>query len=124
MAHDAGLQARLRTLLAGRPDVEEKRMVGGMSFVVGGHLCVGVKGEALLVRVGPAADEAALAEPGVSPLEFGGRHPLGYVLVEPAHWGDVPDPIRHEVMTRLAPDLREVLERFENWRRGRGSMRA
>ena len=84
MAHDAGLQARLRTLLAGRPDVEEKRMVGGMSFVVGGHLCVGVKGDALLVRVGPAADEAALAEPGVSPLEFGGRHPLGYVLVEPA----------------------------------------
>ena len=84
MAHDATLQARIRTLLAGRPDVEAKRMVGGMSFVVGGHLCVGVKGDALLVRVGPAADEAALAEPGVRSLEFGGKHPIGYVLVEPA----------------------------------------
>ena len=84
MAHDAELQARIRTVLAGRPDVEEKRMVGGMSFVVGGHLCVGVKGDALLVRVGPAADEATLAEPGVRPLQFGGKHPIGYVLVEPA----------------------------------------
>lgn len=84
MAHDAGLQGRIRSLLAGRPDVEEKRMVGGMSFVVGGHLCAGVKRDALLVRVAPAADEAALAEPGVRPLEFGGKHPLGYVLVEPA----------------------------------------
>ena len=59
-------------------------MVGGRSFVVSGHLCVGVKGDALLVRVGPAADEAVLAHPGVSPLEFGGKHPVGYVLVEPA----------------------------------------
>ena len=55
MGHDAASRAGSGTLLAGRPDVEEKRMVGGMSFVVGGHLCVGVKGDALLVRVGPAA---------------------------------------------------------------------
>ena len=84
MAHDAELQGRIRTLLAARLDVEEKRMVGGMSFVVGGLLCVGVKGDRLLVRVGPAAYESALSEPGVSPLELGGKHPKGYVLVEPA----------------------------------------
>jgi TfoX/Sxy family transcriptional regulator of competence genes len=84
MAHDAELQGRIRTLLAARRDVEEKRMVGGMSFVVGGLLCVGVKGDRLLVRVGPAAYESALGEAGVSPLELGAKHPLGYVLVEPA----------------------------------------
>jgi len=55
-----------------------------MSFVVGGHLCVGVKGDDLLVRVGPAAYEAMLAQPGVRALEIGGEHPMGYVLVEPA----------------------------------------
>jgi TfoX/Sxy family transcriptional regulator of competence genes len=84
MAHDADLQTRVRTLLAARPDVEEKRMVGGMSFVVDGLLCIGVKGDRLLVRVGPAAYELALGEPGVGPLELGGKHPKGYVLVEPA----------------------------------------
>jgi hypothetical protein len=43
-----------------------------------------VNGQALLVRVRPAAYEAALAEPGVRPLELGGKRPVGYVLVEPA----------------------------------------
>jgi TfoX/Sxy family transcriptional regulator of competence genes len=83
VAHDAALQARIRAIIANRSDVEEKRMVGGMSFVVGGQLCVGVSGDALLVRVGPAAYEAALAEPDVRPLTFGGKHPKGYVLVDP-----------------------------------------
>jgi len=81
VAVDAGLAARVRALLAGRNDVEEKRMVGGMSFVVGGHLCVGVSGDALLVRVGPDAYEATLDEPGVRPLAMGRKHPVGYVLV-------------------------------------------
>jgi TfoX/Sxy family transcriptional regulator of competence genes len=84
MAHDAALTDRIRTALAGRPDVEEKRMVGGLSFVVGGHLCVGVSGDSLLVRVGPADYERALGEPGVSPLKMGAKHPVGYVLVDPA----------------------------------------
>ena len=56
-------------------------MVGGMSFVVGGHLCVGVSGDALLVRVGPDAYEGTLAERGVRPLALGRKHPVGYVLV-------------------------------------------
>jgi TfoX/Sxy family transcriptional regulator of competence genes len=91
MAHDAQLQARIRSVLAGRSDVEEKRMVGGMSFVVAGQLCVGVSGEALLVRVGPAGYEQALAEAGVRPLTMGTKRPVGYVLVEPAAVGDDRD---------------------------------
>jgi TfoX/Sxy family transcriptional regulator of competence genes len=84
VAHDAALADRIRTVLSARPGVEEKRMVGGLSFVVGGHLCVGVSGDALLVRVGPADYERALAEPGVRPLRMGAKHPVGYVLVDPA----------------------------------------
>ena len=84
MAHDPDLQSRIRDVLAGREDVEEKRMVGGMSFVVDGRLCVGVKGDDLLVRVGPVAYKKALDEPGVRPLKLGAKDPKGYVLVEPA----------------------------------------
>jgi TfoX/Sxy family transcriptional regulator of competence genes len=81
VAVDAKLAARVRALFADRTDVEEKRMVGGLSFLVGGHLCVGVSGDALLVRVGPDRYEATLDEPGVRPLTMGRKHPVGYVLV-------------------------------------------
>jgi len=81
VAVDAALAARVRALLADRNDVAEKRMVGGLSFVVDGHLCVGVSGDALLVRVGPDAYKATLDESGVRPLAMGRKHPVGYVLV-------------------------------------------
>jgi TfoX/Sxy family transcriptional regulator of competence genes len=81
VAVDAELAARVRALLADRTDVDEKRMVGGLSFLVGGHLCVGVSGDALLVRVGPERYEATLDEPGVRPLTMGRKRPVGYVLV-------------------------------------------
>ena len=59
-------------------------MVSGRSFVVGGHLAVGVSGDALLVRVPRDKYERVVAEPDVRPFELGGKRPLGYVLVEPA----------------------------------------
>jgi TfoX/Sxy family transcriptional regulator of competence genes len=74
---------RVREVLADRADVEEKRMVGGRSFVVRGHLCLGVSGDALMVRVGPEAYQPALEEPGVRPLTLGSKQPIGYVLVDP-----------------------------------------
>jgi hypothetical protein len=74
---------RVRAALADRADVVEKRMVGGRSFVVGGHLCLGVSGDALMVRVGPDAYETALQESDVRPLRLGTKHPVGYVLVDP-----------------------------------------
>lgn len=83
MAHDAATAERLRTLFAGRTDVVERRMVGGLSFVVNGNMCCGVNGSALMVRVGPAGREQALAEPHVRPLEMGGRPVRGFVLIDP-----------------------------------------
>ena len=83
MAHDESLVERVRRILGRRADVVEKRMVGGRSFMVGGHLCCGVSGSDLMARVGPAAYEAALAEPHTRPMQFAGRPLIGYVLVAP-----------------------------------------
>ena len=84
MSYDAGTAERVRGVLSGRADVVEKKMVGGLSFVAGGHMCCGVTGTALMVRVGAAERERALAEPHVRPMRLGGRVLSGFVCVDPA----------------------------------------
>ncbi|WP_034510775.1 TfoX/Sxy family protein [Blastococcus sp. URHD0036] len=88
MAVDGETLDRVRRVLAGRPDVEEKRMVGGRSFGVGGRLACGVSAGGLVVRVGRGGAAAALAEPHVSPLRMGGRTADGFVVVAPAGCAD------------------------------------
>ena len=83
MNYDAGMAERVRGVLSGRADVAEKKMVGGLSFVAGGHMCCGVTGTALMVRVGAAEREAALAQPHVRPMQLGGRVLSGFVCVDP-----------------------------------------
>jgi hypothetical protein len=83
MAYDERLAERIRGVLTARPDVVEKRMVGGRSFMVAGHLCCGVSGSDLMIRVGPTAYEWALAQEHVRPMRFGRRPLVGYVLVAP-----------------------------------------
>ena len=83
MNYDAGMAERVRGVLSGRADVAEKKMVGGLSFVAGGHMCCGVTGTALMVRVGAADREAALAQPHVRPMRLGGRVLSGFVCVDP-----------------------------------------
>lgn len=83
MAHDLVLADRVRRVLAGRPDVAEKRMVGGVSFSVDDRMCCGVSGSALMVRVGADARESALSLPNVRPMVLGGKVVTGFVLVEP-----------------------------------------
>ena len=84
---------RVRRVLAPRSGavekrVVEKRMVGGRSFTVDGHLCCGVTSRGLVVRVGADAVAAALAEPDVQPMEMGGRRLAAFVLVEPQGYAD------------------------------------
>lgn len=74
---------RLRAAFAGRDDVVEKRMVGGVSFTVDGRLVCGATSSGLLVRVTTADRDSALARPHVVPFEIGGKQPLGFVVVEP-----------------------------------------
>lgn len=82
MAYDETLAERVRSALEDRDDVVEKRMFGGLAFMLGGHMCCGVSGSDLMVRVGPEAYETALAQPGASPMDFTGRPLTGFVFVD------------------------------------------
>ena len=73
MAYDEALAARIREHATGEP-VEEKKMFGGLAFLLGGHMAVAASGQGgLMVRVEPAETAALLEEPGASPFEMGGR---------------------------------------------------
>ena len=84
MAYDEGLAQRIRPLLAGRGEVTERKMFGGIAFMVGDRMAVGIVGDDLMVRVGPEAHDAALARPHTRPMDFTGRPSRGMVYVAPA----------------------------------------
>ena len=88
MSSDPDAVERVRRRLAGRAGVAEKRMVGGLSFSVGGRMFCGVAGTALMVRVGRDGVGPALQEPHVRPMELGGRRLAAFVLVDPEGWAD------------------------------------
>jgi TfoX/Sxy family transcriptional regulator of competence genes len=85
MAYDEELAARVRDVLTGESGVTEKRMFGGLAFLVDGHLAVSASSRGgLLVRVDPAQGEALLEEPGVAPFEMRGRAMTGWLHVAAA----------------------------------------
>lgn len=83
MAYDEGLAERIREVLGDTEDISEKKMFGGLAFLLSGKMFVGINGEDLMVRVGPAAYEAALARPGAREMDFTGKPMKGYVFVGP-----------------------------------------
>ena len=83
MSYDPEAAERVRHVLSGHGDVVEKKMVGGLSFLVNGNMCCGVTGTALMVRVGADRRDQALGEPYVRPMAFGGRALSGFICVEP-----------------------------------------
>jgi TfoX/Sxy family transcriptional regulator of competence genes len=84
LSYDPEAAERVRQLLSGRGDVVEKRMVGGLSFLVNGNMCCGITGTGLMVRVGAEGREQALREPHTRPMQFAGRDLSGFICVEPA----------------------------------------
>ncbi len=84
MAFDPGLAQRIRDTLADHPGLSERRMFGGLAFMLGGHMAVGVVGDVLMARVGPQHSAQALQQPHVRPMDFTGRPLKGYVYVDPA----------------------------------------
>ena len=84
MAYDPELADRVRTSLAGEP-VVEKKMFGGLAFLLGGHMSVAASGQGgLLVRVDPADMEELLSEPGAEEFDMGGRGPMkGWLRIRP-----------------------------------------
>ncbi len=84
MPYDEGLAQRIRELMEERHDVSEKRMFGGLAFLVAGKMCVGVVRDELMVRVGPGEYAAALRRPHARRMDFTGRPMKGFVFVAPA----------------------------------------
>ena len=83
MAFDESLAERIRQRLARRNNVEEKKMFGGVGFLLNGNMLVGVWKDSLIARLGPDDGEAALREPHVKAFDITGRAMKGWVLVGP-----------------------------------------
>ena len=81
MAYDEGLAARVRAIVRRRTGVSEKKMFGGLAFLVDGNMFCGVVDRDLMVRVGADAYEAALARPHARQMDFTGRPMKGLVYV-------------------------------------------
>lgn len=88
MAYDEALAGRVRKALSGRDDVVEKKMFGGLVFMVAGHMCCGVAKEDLMLRLGETAAASALEDAKVRPMDFTGRPMKGIVLVSPEGCAD------------------------------------
>jgi TfoX/Sxy family transcriptional regulator of competence genes len=84
MAFSETLTGRIRRRLARRKNVEERKMFGGVGFLLNGNLLVGVWKESLVVRLGPDEGDEALLEPHVKQFDITGRPMRNWVLVEPA----------------------------------------
>jgi TfoX/Sxy family transcriptional regulator of competence genes len=84
MAYDETLADRARDVLASRSELSERKMFGGVAFMVAGNMAVGVIGDDLMVRLDPADAEKALAEPHVRPMDFTGKPMKGMIYVDSA----------------------------------------
>ena len=83
MAFSAALAERIRQALARKRGVEEKKMFGGIGFLLNGNMLVGVWKDSLIVRLGPDEGEEALRELHVREFNITGRSMKGWVLVAP-----------------------------------------
>lgn len=90
MAYDEGLAERIRSVVDGRPGITEKKMFGGVAFLLDGKMFVGIVKNDLMVRVGPKHYAASLKRSNVRPMDFTGKPMVGYVYVTPA--GIAEDP--------------------------------
>ena len=84
MAYDEQLAARVRDLFAGDLGLSEQKMFGGLAFMLDGHMCCGIVGDRLMLRLGAERADEALKLPHVEPMDFTGRpmSTMVYVLPE------------------------------------------
>jgi hypothetical protein len=84
VAYDEELAARIRKLVGGEPGLAEKKMFGGLAFLVGGNMAVAASGQGgLLVRVDPAESDELVAGSNARPMEMRGREMAGWLRVDP-----------------------------------------
>lgn len=83
MAYDERLADRVRDLLAGESALSERKMFGGLAFMLAGNMCCGIVGDRLMLLLGADLGEQALRRPHVQPMDFTGRPMTGMVYVAP-----------------------------------------
>lgn len=88
MAYDEGMAELLREALAEEAALSERRMFGGLCFMIDGNMICGVHKGGGMFRVGPERFEAALALPGARPMDFTGRSMTGFVEIDYEALGD------------------------------------
>ena len=84
MPYDEALAARVRRLLPPPVKVQEKKMMGGLTFMVNGKMCVGILNKDLMARIDPEEVEEALTRKGCREMDFTGKPMRGFVFVGPA----------------------------------------
>lgn len=83
MAYDENLAERVRAILAPEPGLTERKMFGGLAFMLDGHMCCGIVGSDLMLRLGPDGTDAALTLPHVRRMDFTGRAMTSMVYIAP-----------------------------------------
>jgi TfoX/Sxy family transcriptional regulator of competence genes len=91
MPYDEHLTGRVRAILKGRRKVEEKKMMGGLTFMVNGKMCVGILKDELMARIDPLIHDDALKKKGCREMDFTGKPMRGFVFVGPAGTGSAKD---------------------------------
>ena len=81
--NDITLSERIRTALSERENVSERKMFGGVCFMINGNMCAGTWKDSLIVRLDKSLHEETLAEPHTRPADMNGRTLRGWALVEP-----------------------------------------
>lgn len=101
MPFSTALADRIRKLLGKRAGLTEKKMFGGIGFLVRGNMCCGVHGEDMIVRLSPEQTDAALAKAHTKPFDLTGRPMKGWILVDPKGLGTEAE-ISHWIATSTA----------------------
>jgi TfoX/Sxy family transcriptional regulator of competence genes len=81
MAYNEKLADRVREALAELPDVEEKKMFRGVTFMVNGKMCISISGDELMLRLDPALTEQLAEENGTRPMIHGGKNMKGFIYI-------------------------------------------
>ena len=81
MPYNDELALRIRIALEGQDGMIEKKMFGGICFMLNGNMCCGVSNDDMMVRVGSGGQEEALGQPGARPMDLTGRPMKGFVFV-------------------------------------------
>jgi TfoX/Sxy family transcriptional regulator of competence genes len=91
MAYDEKLADRVREALADIPNVEEKKMFRGVTFMVDDKMCVSVSGNELMLRLDPELTEQLVEENGTRPMVHGGKHMKGFIYISPERFSNKKD---------------------------------